>query len=88
MASNNHEGLAVRYLVAMCLAVIGCAILSYLFGLEGAAVSTVIADIVLIPYVFRVSLSLTGDTLENFMRGIKYEAQLIPAFFKKLKTLY
>jgi O-antigen/teichoic acid export membrane protein len=88
MASNNHEGLALRYLVAMCLAVAGCALLSYLFGLEGAAVSTVIADIILIPYVFRVSLALTGDTLENFMRGIKYEAQLIPGFFKKLKTLY
>jgi O-antigen/teichoic acid export membrane protein len=88
MASNNHEGLAVRYLVAMVLAVIGCGIFSYLFGLEGAAISTIIADIVLIPYVFRVSLSLTGDTLQNFMRGIKDEAQLIPAFFKKLKTLY
>jgi len=88
MASNNHEGLAIRYLFAMCLAVAGCAILSYLFGMEGAAVSTVIADIVLIPYVFRVSLSLTGDTLEKFMHGIKYDVQLIPKFFKKLKTLY
>ena len=88
MASNKHEGLAVRYLIAMCLAVAGCALLSYFFGLEGAAVSTVIADIILIPYVFRVSLSLTGDTLENFMRGIRYEVRLIPAFFRKLKTLY
>ncbi|MEO8404390.1 MAG: lipopolysaccharide biosynthesis protein, partial [Chitinophagaceae bacterium] len=57
MASNRHEGLAVRYLIAMCLAVIGCGILAWLFGIEGAAVSTVIADLILIPYVFRVSLA-------------------------------
>jgi len=88
MASNNHEGLAVRYLIAMSLAVVGCVVLSHLFGMEGAAVSTVIADIILIPYVFRVSLSLTGDTLEKFIQGIKYDVQLIPKFFKKVKTLY
>jgi O-antigen/teichoic acid export membrane protein len=88
MASNNHEGLAIRYLFAMFLAVAGCVVLSYSFGIEGAAVSTVIADIMLIPYVFRVSLSLTGDTLEKFVHGIKYDMQVIPEFFKKLKTLY
>ncbi|MFI5130108.1 MAG: lipopolysaccharide biosynthesis protein [Chitinophagales bacterium] len=88
MASNKHEGLALRYLVAMGLAVTGCAVFSYFFGMEGAAVSTVIADIVLIPYVFRVSLSLTEDNMEKFFRGIKYEVQLIPAFFKKFRTIH
>lgn len=87
MASNNHEGLAMRYLAAMCLAVIGCVLLSYFFGIEGAAISTVIADIVLIPYVFRVSLFLTGDTFEKFMNGIKYDVQLIPVYLKKFKFL-
>jgi O-antigen/teichoic acid export membrane protein len=85
MASNNHEGLAVRYLIAMVLAVIGCVVLSWLFGMEGAAVSTVIADIILIPYVFKVSLLLTGDTLEKFLRGIKGDMQLIPAMFRNSK---
>jgi O-antigen/teichoic acid export membrane protein len=83
MASNKHEGLAVRYIIAMCLALIGCIVLSWLFGLEGAAISTIIADLILIPYVFRVSLTLTGDTMEKFIHGVKYDAQLIPAFFKK-----
>jgi O-antigen/teichoic acid export membrane protein len=87
MASNKHEGLAVRYLIAMSLALIGCIILSYLFGMEGAAVSTVIADLILIPYVFKVSLSLTADTPEKFIHGIKYDAQLIPGYFKKIKLL-
>lgn len=88
MASNKHEGLAARYLVAMILAVAGCVLLSYMFGIEGAAMSTVIADLVLIPYVFRVSLMLTGDTPEKFLQGIRYEIQLIPGLFKKLRTLY
>jgi O-antigen/teichoic acid export membrane protein len=83
MASNRHEGLAVRYLIAMTLAVGGCVVLSYFFGLEGAAISTVIADIILIPYVFTVSLALTGDTFEKFLQGIREDIQLIPKFFKK-----
>ena len=87
MASNKHEGLAIRYLIAMCMAVIGCALLSWWFGMEGAAISTVIADIILIPYVFRVSLSLTGDNLEKFIYGIKYDVQLIPALLRKLKII-
>jgi len=88
MASNKHEGLALRYLIAMSLSVVGCVILSHLFGMEGAAVSTVIADIILIPYVFKVSLSLTGDTLEKFMQGIKCDAQSVSKLIKKVKTLY
>jgi O-antigen/teichoic acid export membrane protein len=86
MASNKHEGLAIRYLIAMTMAVAGCALLSWLFGMEGAAISTLIADIILIPYVFRVSLSITGDSLEKFMYGIKYDLQLIPAFLKKIRN--
>jgi O-antigen/teichoic acid export membrane protein len=87
MASNKHEGLAVRYLIAMVLAVVGCVVLSYFFGLEGAAISTVIADIILIPYVFSVSLALTADTFEKFMQGIREDVQLIPKYFKKTITL-
>jgi O-antigen/teichoic acid export membrane protein len=87
MASNKHEGLAIRYLIAMGLAVAGCYVLSYFFGMNGAAISTVIADIILIPYVFRVSLLLTGDTLERFMQGLKSDVQLIPGYFKKVKII-
>jgi O-antigen/teichoic acid export membrane protein len=83
MASNRHEGLAVRYLIAMVLAVAGCVVLSYFFGLEGAAISTVIADLILIPYVFSVSLALTGDTFERFLQGMREDIQLIPKYFRK-----
>ena len=73
MASNQHEKLAIRYLTAVGLSVIACASLSYFFGIEGAAVSTLIGDIVLIPYVFKTSLKLTGDTWNKFVIGLKGE---------------
>ncbi|TWJ00799.1 O-antigen/teichoic acid export membrane protein [Mucilaginibacter frigoritolerans] len=67
---NKHEGLAIRYLIASTMAILTCAILSYYYGVEGAAISTLIADFILIPYVIRRSLQLTGDNLSNFLSGI------------------
>ncbi|MGC4036276.1 MAG: lipopolysaccharide biosynthesis protein [Chitinophagaceae bacterium] len=84
MASNQHEGLAVRYIIAMALGVLGCAILSYFFGIAGAAASTVISDILLIPYVFKKSLLLTNDTPQLFFKGVLREATHLSRYIKKI----
>ena len=83
MASNQYEKLAVRYLVAMVLAIIGCGVLSQLFGIKGAAVSTLISDIVLIPFVLKHSLRLTNDTWPGFKKGIAEEVAHFPAYFQR-----
>jgi O-antigen/teichoic acid export membrane protein len=75
-SSNKHEGLAVRYLIASTMAIITCAILSHFYGVEGAAISTLIGDLILIPYVIKYSLELTGDNLGNFLSGIGHEIKM------------
>jgi hypothetical protein len=46
------------------------------FGLPGTALSTLIADAIMIPYVFGQSLRLTGDDrpglLKRFTSDIRY----------------
>jgi len=75
VACNRHEGLAVRYLVGTCLAFVLCAGLSSWLGLEGAALSTLAVDLVLIPYVLRRSLELTGDSWAGFATGLVQEVR-------------
>lgn len=72
-ASNQHEGLAVRYMIATVLAVVACAGLTHFYGIEGAALSTIMADIVLIPYVLKRSLELTHDTWKGYAYGMVEE---------------
>jgi len=87
MASNKYEGLAIRYLIAMVLAIIACGVLSYFFGIAGAAVSTLISDVVLIPFVIRQSLILTQDTWGGFKKGILEEASQVPSYLQRLSFL-
>lgn len=82
-AGNQHEGLAVRFMVATTLGAIGCIFLSYFQGIEGAAVSTLLVDIILIPYVLKRSLLLTGDTWGNFFKGMIKEVFAIPNLLMK-----
>lgn len=76
-ACNQHEGLAKRYLLASVLSLLFCVVLSFFKGIEGAAISTLVADIVLIPYVFTRSLKLTGDRWKTFIPGLAEEAGLL-----------
>lgn len=82
-ASNQHEGLAIRYIIATVLGAITCIFLSYFQGVEGAALSTLLVDIVLIPYVLKRSLLLTGDTWGNFIEGIIEEIFAMLNLLKK-----
>jgi len=87
MASNKYEGLAIRYLIAMVLAIIACGVLSYFFGIAGAAVSTLISDVVLIPFVIRQSLILTQDNWGDFKKGIMEEASQVPSYLQRVSFM-
>lgn len=73
VACNQHEGLAIRYLIATCFASAVCAVLSFYHGIEGAAISSLAADVVLIPYILKRSLALTGDSWTGLAHGLQQE---------------
>lgn len=83
-ASNQHEGLAIRYLFATIMSAFACGGLSYLIGIKGAAISTLLADLILIPYVLKQSLVLTHDTFDNFFYELSKEAKLAYSYFEKI----
>ncbi|MBC8053463.1 MAG: lipopolysaccharide biosynthesis protein [Sphingobacteriaceae bacterium] len=87
MASNQYEGLAVRYLIAAALAGIACAILSYFFGIEGAALSTMVVDILLIPYVLKRSIEMVNDSWSGFLNGILSQAKHVLFNFRSVLRL-
>jgi O-antigen/teichoic acid export membrane protein len=70
VACNQHEGLALRYVGATILSLGACVILSKYWGIEGAAISTILVDFLLLPYVVKQSLKLTGDSWLAFIRGM------------------
>ena len=82
-ACNKHEGLAIRYIIATVLTLIACVALSYYQGIEGAAISTVVVDIILIPYVFKYSLVLTHDSFSDFIVGVWKEFKEAPMLLRK-----
>jgi hypothetical protein len=61
LSSNRYEGMAKRFLVASVVAHLCCWWFSLSFGLPGTALSTLIADAIMIPYVFNQSLKFTAD---------------------------
>jgi hypothetical protein len=83
MASNRHEGLAVRYLIAALVSSAACLGLTYVFGLEGAAFSIVIMDLILIPYVINYSLKIIDDNWNEFLPGILNFFQATPILIIK-----
>jgi hypothetical protein len=61
-----------------------CALLAYFFGIEGAALSTIVADILLIPYVLKRSLELVDDTWSDFANGIISQAKHVIFNFRSV----
>jgi O-antigen/teichoic acid export membrane protein len=84
LSSNRHEGLAIRYIIAAILSSITCLILTYGIGIAGAAISTVVMDIILIPYVVNFSIFLTQDNWRNFLSGIVNVMKESPWLLRKL----
>jgi O-antigen/teichoic acid export membrane protein len=83
LSSNRHEGLALRYLFAAFISSVACFVLTYIIGIAGAAISILIMDIILIPYVIRHSLILTNDTWNNFYHGTVKLLKESPHLFLK-----
>ena len=69
-ATNQHESLAKRYLLGSIISVICCYFFSKFFGLGGAAVSTIVLDILLIPFVLKHSLTILNESWETFITEI------------------
>jgi len=61
LSCNRYGGLAWRYLAAAALSLAACRVMASAFGLPGAALSTLVCDALMIPFVLSVSLRLTGD---------------------------
>jgi len=61
LSCNRYGGLAWRYLASAALSLAACRVMASAFGLPGAALSTLVCDALMIPFVLSVSLRLTGD---------------------------
>ena len=70
LAANQHEGVAIRYVLGALLAVVLCYPLGRLWGLYGAAGSTLVVDALLIPYSIAKALRITHDTFGGFVGGL------------------
>lgn len=84
-AFNKHEGLSARYLLGTVLSMGACLVLSYFWGIKGAALSTVVVDLVLLPYVFRRSLELTKDPFGSFLSGTLQDFRLLMHPYQLIK---
>jgi O-antigen/teichoic acid export membrane protein len=69
ISTNQHSGLAVRYLIGSILALFLTLITTPAIGVLGAALSSLLVDLLLIPYVLKKSLAMTNDTLKAFTTG-------------------
>ncbi|NDC78651.1 MAG: hypothetical protein EBZ67_12375 [Chitinophagia bacterium] len=87
LSCNRYEGLSQRYLQAAGLTLAACYLLTRTFGLEGAAVSSIVADAIMIPFVWSVSLRLTGDRMEGMAgrlrNDLRWLAGMPLTFFRK-----
>ena len=66
LACNRYEELAVRFLFSAVVSLAACAGLAWTMGLMGAALASAVSDLIMIPFVFRRSLALAGDSIEGF----------------------
>ncbi len=69
-ATNNHQVMAVIYLVGTALALGLGAMLLDPWGLEGAAAALLAIDVLMVGYVLPHSLALVQDTWRGFLRAV------------------
>ncbi len=87
-ACNEHEGLAKLYLAAcLCSVVLGIVGILF-FGIYGAALSSVVADIWLIHYVFCKSMRITHDNPRYFFRNLLADAKGVYAVLRNAVFKY
>lgn len=61
LACNRHEGVAARYLFSTMASLAAGIVMTRSMGLPGAALAACVSDLVMIPYVLRRSIVMTGD---------------------------
>jgi len=76
-STNSHEGMAIRFAVGALLSTSACYALSYLIGLNGAALSIPIAHAFMVSYVVGYANQILGDTTSNFIKRTFFEVRNI-----------
>jgi len=67
LSCNAYDGMAIRFLAAATLSHLACWWFSLAFGLPGFALSPLIADAMMIPWVIGRSLDLTGESRKGLL---------------------
>jgi O-antigen/teichoic acid export membrane protein len=67
-AANRHEMLAIIFVLASAACLPICYVAAKEIGIAGAALSTVVVDLALIPYVLTATLRFTSDKFSNLLR--------------------
>jgi O-antigen/teichoic acid export membrane protein len=79
-STNQHQRLAVYYILGTSLTCIGCYFFARAWGLYGAAASLLICEIVMNLYVVPASLRIARDTLPAFLASLlQYPTSLRPS---------
>jgi O-antigen/teichoic acid export membrane protein len=79
-ATNQHQRLAVIYLIATAVTCGACFVAAWVAGLYGAAAALLLAELAMNFYVLPASLRIAHDTLGGFMAGmLHYPESLRPA---------
>lgn len=76
LSCNAYDGMASRFLVAATLSHLACWWLSMTVGLPGTALSPLIADAMMIPWVIGRSLELTGETRKGLLHRMISDIRL------------
>jgi len=69
-AINRHQKLAVLYLVGTSASLVLAVYHTRLWGVDGAALSLLVSELVMVRYVFPTTLALVEDTPRGFIRAM------------------
>lgn len=70
MSVNQHEGLAIRYIITSILGVATTYIFAGRFGVIAAPFGMLLAECVMFPYAARKSCSVLGDNFYSFFQDV------------------
>jgi O-antigen/teichoic acid export membrane protein len=70
VSTNRHEKKAVMYVISSILALVLSFPLGIQYGLSGIAVSLLLIDVAMPAFVLRQSITMTNDTLLNFIYSV------------------
>ncbi|MDR2407263.1 MAG: hypothetical protein LBE13_04010 [Bacteroidales bacterium] len=78
VATNNHIGYSKLYLVTSVLAILLCVtIINSTHNVSYVPLSLLVIDVVMLFYVFKKSLILSRDTLNDFIIDLKIDIYVL-----------